>query len=108
MSTRNSSAVPYFRVPVPYFRVPQNGTICYPTCKYDVQIQCTGIYILIDTYRVPEVPYFLDDRELVRENSKIKGIIFVFSTFSKLLSIAEKVGYFGYRSLFLAQEACHG
>ena len=58
--------------------------------------------------RVTEVTDFVVNREVRHEPFKIIGILFVFSYFSKLLSIAEKVSYFSYRAGFGAQEVRNG
>ena len=78
MSTRNSSAVPYFRVPVPYFSGTANRLFLAQPALQGQSIQCTDKYALIDTSIVPEVPYFLRDREVRHETSKIISIILKF------------------------------
>ncbi len=71
-------------------------------------VQCTRPNIADPMRRVTEVTDFVVNREVRHETSKIIDILFVFSYFSKLLSIAEKVSYFSYRSQFEAQEVLNG
>jgi len=115
MSTWNLSAVPESQVPVPdfylrslTFQVPQNARFAAQPALRLLTVQCTSIYALIDTCIVPEVPAFVVNRELVRENSKIIGILFAFSYFYKLLSIAEKGRNFRDRIISLTFHAGKG
>ncbi len=99
MSTRFPRAVPYFRVPVPYFRVPQNGRFAAHSARMAYSVQCMNVYALIDTSIVPEVPYFLMDREVRHETSKIIAIIFVFYAFLNFSLSRKKQGTSGTTAL---------
>lgn len=71
-------------------------------------VQCARPNIVDLMLRVTEVTDFVVNREVRHETSKIIDILFVFSYFSKILSIAEKVSYFSYRAGFEAQEVWNG
>ena len=108
MSTRNLLAVPYFRVPVPYFRVPQNSRFWAQPALNWLAVQCTNMYALIDTSIVPEVPYFLMDREVRHETSKIMLIILEFFSLYNFSLSRKKQGTSGTAVLFSRQAVLNG
>ena len=108
MSTRNALAVPYFRVPVPYFSGTANRLFWAKPALQAQSVQCTNMYALIDTSIVPEVPYFLGNREVRDETSKIIAIILEFFSFYNFSLSRRKQGTSGTAVLFSRQAVLNG
>lgn len=106
--TEDRLPVTTFCIRVTNFRLPQNGHFAAHLAALNETIQCTKEKTKDLMLIVTEVTNFVVNREVRHETPKIIGILFVFSCFSKLLSIAEKGGYFGYLSRFEAQEVSNG
>ena len=106
--TEDRLPVTTFCIRVTNFRLPQNGQFAAHLPNSTVALQCTEEKTTDLMLIVTEVTNFVVNREVRHEPFKIIGILFVFLCFSKLLSIAEKAGYFGYRSQFEALEVSNG
>jgi hypothetical protein len=88
------------QLPVTEVQLPQIGRSKGHNVLLAQSVQCTGMYALIDTCRVTEVTDFPNDRDLVMSCLQIYRAPIVFMIIYIFLSIARKVSYFSYRTVF--------